>query len=374
MSQNKICNGCGSTLQSNDPKEKGYVIDLNKHFVCKRCFDIKNYNKIDSVRNISNEDVSKLLKNIEPEKQNIFYVVDILNIDVKMMKILKEISATNTLYIVINKIDILPKSLKFYRIDNWIKSILDKEEVFYYKLIYSSSTKRLNIDLIVDEISTSPNIYNHFVGVANVGKSSIINAMKSSMAGARINDITTSIAPGTTIGIIENPVNDKKVYDYPGIYLEGSYQNILDKDDISVTRFDKEIKPINYGIHMNQSIMIDRAAIFTLIESEENKHNFQIYANGSLKLHKTNSKNIERILVNEKEKFLINEKFEYVTTTFKLEDDGAAYDFILPDIARVRWIGNGQKIEVKHIKGTTIELKESFIPYTNNDIDDTSEM
>lgn len=367
MSTKNTCKGCGSDLQDNQPLERGYVININKHVLCKRCFDIKNYNKVDSVRNISNEEVSTLLRKIENQSQNIFYVVDILNIDVKMIKILKEVSATNTLYIVVNKIDILPKSLKFYRIDEWVKSILDREEVFYYKLIYASSEKKLNIDLIVDEISTSSHDNNHFIGIANVGKSSIINAMKSSLVGSKITEVTTSDAPGTTIGIIENPLNNKKILDYPGLYLEGSYQDILSKDDISAMRFDREIKPINYGLHVGQSIMVDRAAAFTLVTSDERKVNTQIYGNNKIKLHKTSDKNVDRLINNKSEKFAIATIGEYSEKTFAFPNDGKAYDIILPDIARVRWIGKGQEVKVKFMKGSMPEMKESFIPYNKQE-------
>ena len=59
----------------------------------------------------------------------------------------------------------------------------------------------------------------YFIGVSQVGKSSIINAFLKNYQNKTDKFITTSIYPGTTIDVIQIPVdNDSYFYDTPGIF------------------------------------------------------------------------------------------------------------------------------------------------------------
>ncbi|NQX83644.1 MAG: 50S ribosome-binding GTPase [Mycoplasmataceae bacterium] len=360
----KLCTGCGATLQTDDPEKAGFIIDFEKHRLCKRCFDIKNYNIVVDKLAVSQKEVAKAHTAIPLTGQNIFLVIDILSFDVKIFDFLSRLAKTNTLYVVVNKIDVLPKSLKFSRIKDYVKNILELNDIFVYKTIYVSSLKRYNIDEITEEIRTSKNVDNHFVGYSNSGKSTLINAIISSVTGTKTDDITTSTIPGTTITPLSFKIYEKNMLDYPGMYLEGSFQNILLDKDINSMSIKQEIYPVNYALQQGRCLFIDRAAVLTIKNAEQAKTNVQFYGSKRLKLHKTSVKNIDKQIVSDR--FLISDNYEYEKFDFHIPKNGKTHDVVLPDLGRIRMIGDGQNIEIMAIKGTTPLVKESLIPKRKN--------
>ena len=78
------CIGCGAILQNENENEKGYVVSTNS-LLCKRCFDLKNYNKNTDFE--SNFDNDLLLKNINKKGLFTIFLCDIISLNDKVAEL-----------------------------------------------------------------------------------------------------------------------------------------------------------------------------------------------------------------------------------------------------------------------------------------------
>ena len=139
MKKNKKCLGCGVVLQNENILNVGYTPNLDNPY-CMRCFKVKNYGETNQVAT-DKEEYLKILKSINKEKSLVLYVIDILNIRENLDDIKKYL--TNDIILVLNKRDILPKSVRDEKILKYIM------ELFTFKdYIIVSSLTNYNMDLL----------------------------------------------------------------------------------------------------------------------------------------------------------------------------------------------------------------------------------
>ena len=175
MENEKKCLGCGVTLQDVNILQEGYTTTLEND-LCQRCFRMKNYGEYQVVAK-SNDEYLEILKDVAETKDLVLYVTDILNMEEDIEEIRDLIH--NKMILVVNKIDVLPKSVKEEKIINYLKNIDAKEkDINFEEVIVISANKNYNIDYLLKRIKyhqTSKNVY--VVGHTNAGKSSLINKL-----------------------------------------------------------------------------------------------------------------------------------------------------------------------------------------------------
>ena len=240
----KKCIGCGVTLQTNDVNNHGYVDNTEKE-ICERCFKLKNYGQYKEVK-LGNETYKQILSKI-PKDSLVVYLTSLLNINLDYIKEFKNV------IIVLTKKDLLPKSVKDYKLINYISN-----EIKNYKDIeIISSIKNYNLDSLMSKIkkySNNKDIY--FVGLTNSGKSTLINKLIKNYSDEDI-EVTTSMYPSTTLNKIELSLGDHKIIDTPGLLSEGSILNSLTLKDIKKITPKKEIKPRSYQLKGKGSLVIE---------------------------------------------------------------------------------------------------------------------
>ena len=106
--EEKRCGGCGVVLQDENVLQEGYTTSLEND-ICQRCFRMKNYGEYQVVAK-SNEEYLEILKGVGSTKDLVLYVTDLLNLEEDILKIREYIN--NKMILVLNKKDILPKSVK----------------------------------------------------------------------------------------------------------------------------------------------------------------------------------------------------------------------------------------------------------------------
>ena len=278
--KSKKCLGCGVKLQSDNILNVGYTPSLEKDY-CMRCFKVKNYGVTSSV--VSNkEDYEKILRSVSRSHDLVLYIVDILNIRENLDQI-KDI-LTNDIILVLNKKDVLPKSVKDEKIINYIK-----ERYNFLDVVIVSSLKNYQMDLLYKKIlkyKHSNNVY--LVGETNAGKSSLINQMIKNY-GSLEPFLTTSNVPETTLNKISIPLNNKlTLIDTPGIVDNQNIIHFLDKKYYKLLNERHEIKPKTYSLVKGQSLLIGD---FLRIDYKEgDKNSFTLYLPNSIKVKRINSR------------------------------------------------------------------------------------
>lgn len=276
----KYCSGCGILLQDENALQEGYTTSLDND-ICQRCFRMKNYGEY-QVSTKSNEEYIHILKSINDTKDLVVYMVDLLNLEQDMSMIREYIH--NKMILVLNKRDVLPKSVKDEKLISYIQEL----EIDFEDVVVISTTKNYQIDVLLNTIKkyqTSKKVY--VVGHTNVGKSSLINTLIQNYS-TNTNSLTISPLPSTTVNKIEIDLSDTlTLVDTPGLIDRENLVNYVDVQDLKKIHPRKEIKPKTFQLRKNQCIVIGDFARIDYVEGEKNS--FTIYVSNSLKVKRYNA-------------------------------------------------------------------------------------
>lgn len=276
----KYCSGCGVKLQDENVLDDGYTTSLEND-ICQRCFRIKNYGEYQTVTK-TNDEYVEILKSIGKTKDLVLYIVDVLNLDQDLSKIRKYIH--NKILLVINKKDVLPRSVKDQKIIDYVQNtIIDFEDI-----VVISSKKNYNIDLLLNKIKyyqTTSNVF--VVGKTNSGKSTLINKLLKNYSN-NTQELTISPMPSTTLDKITIPLNEHlTLIDTPGLVDNGNILNFVDSNFLKRIIPKKEIKPKVYQMKANQCLIIED--LIRIDYFGNNKNSFVVYVSNDLKVKRYNA-------------------------------------------------------------------------------------
>ncbi|RHW38616.1 ribosome biogenesis GTPase YqeH [Lysinibacillus yapensis] len=288
MSEMPNCIGCGATIQTENPKEVGYAppASLEKDTViCQRCFRLKNYNEIQPV-SLTDDDFLKILNGLGEQQGLIVKIVDIFDFNGSWLPGLHRFVGKNPVLLVANKVDLLPKSVKPKKVINWLKREARSLGLQPVDVMLVSAHKGIGMGEVVEAINKyreGKDVY--VVGCTNVGKSTFINRIIKQATGEG-NIITTSHFPGTTLDMIEIPLDDgSALYDTPGIINHHQMAHHIHSSELKTIMPKKEIKPKVYQQNEGQSLFIGALARFDFIKGDRSA--FTIYAANDLPIHRT---------------------------------------------------------------------------------------
>ena len=271
----KKCLGCGVVLQDENISKDGYTTSLEND-LCRRCFRLKNYGEYQTVIKTREEYIGTL-KDISNTKDLVLYVADVLNIPENFKELEENLS--NNMILIINKKDVIPKSVKDEKLVNYFK---EKFPIFR-DVIVISSEKNYNLDHLLNRVKfyqTTKNVY--VIGNTNAGKSTLINKLIKNYS-SNTQELTISPLPSTTLNSITIEINDYlTIVDTPGYVDNSSLTNYVDNDILKKINPKKEIKPKTYQIRKGQSLIIED--IFRLDYVEGDRNSFTLYISNDLKV------------------------------------------------------------------------------------------
>ena len=299
---NKIyCIGCGAEIQSENPNKQGYfpksVVEKSieeNNLVCKRCFRLKNYNEVSDVE-LGAEDFYKLIKTLSKKDGLIVKVVDIFDFSGSWIEDVIDIVGNNKdIVLVANKLDLLPKSVKQNKIKQWLFKMLKAKGIKVKDILLISAIKNHGIEEAaarIDELRNGKDVY--IIGATNVGKSTFINKLIELTTGDK-NVITTSHFPGTTLGMIEIPLDRAtSIYDTPGIILDYDIAHYLDAKSLKLVIPKKEIKARVFQLNAEQSLFFGGMARVDFVKGE--RQSFTLYASNLVDIHRTKLSNADAL-------------------------------------------------------------------------------
>lgn len=287
------CIGCGAKIQTEDKNALGFLpagalkkkIENDEDLYCQRCFRLRHYNEI-ATTSLTDADFLRLLKEIGQHDALIVNVVDIFDFNGSLISNLHKLTGGNDLLMVANKRDVLPKSLKVGKLTAWLREQAASRSLKPKDILVTSAQNKDDVAELMEAIEyyrRGRDVY--VVGVTNVGKSTLINAIIKSASGSE-DVITTSRFPGTTLDKIEIPLDeDSALIDTPGIIHRGQMAHYLEPEDLKYVSPRKEIKPKTYQLNPEQTLFFGGLARFDFISGE--RQGMTAYFDNEINVHRT---------------------------------------------------------------------------------------
>ena len=287
-----FCIGCGAAIQTTDKTQAGFTPSsaLEKgletgQVYCQRCFRLRHYNEISDV-NILDDDFIKLLHEVGESDALVVNVIDIFDFNGSVIPGLSRFVSGNDVLLVGNKKDILPKSVKDGKVTQWLTERAHEVGLRPVDVVLTSAQNKQAIKELMDKIEShrkGRDVY--VVGVTNVGKSTLINAIIQEITGDK-DIITTSRFPGTTLDKIEIPLDDGSyLFDTPGIIHRHQMAHYLTAKNLKYISPKKEIKPKTYQLNPEQTLFLAGLGRFDFISGE--RQGFTAFFENTLDLHRT---------------------------------------------------------------------------------------
>ena len=368
MVRETMCAGCGVKVQTENKDALGYApkSSLDRDVViCQRCFRLKHYNEVQDV-SLTDDDFLKILHSIGQTDSLIVKIVDIFDFNGSRLPGLHRFVGKNDVLLIGNKVDLLPKSLNKNRLVNWMKKSAKDLGLRPIEVLLISAQKKegiLETSSKIDELRKGKDVY--IVGSTNVGKSTFINQLIRQFGGDETQLITTSHFPGTTLDMIDIPLDDgKSLYDTPGIINHHQIAHFIGKNELKVITPKKEIKPMVFQLNSEQSLFFGGLARFDFIKGE--RSSFVCYFSNELKIHRTKLENADELYANHVGTLLTPpsedtknnlppfERYEFSITKEKT-------DLVFSGLGWITIKAKNVKIAAYVPKGVAVTLRESLI-------------
>lgn len=359
------CKGCGAILQNKYPEQMGYVKEIKEEdkTYCRRCFRLKHYNELPKIV-ASKENYEAVLDELLRKNGLIVFVVDLLDLSSTLVEEVILKLRHKDVILVGNKYDVFPKSTNPSSIVDKLSKMCEKRFFSILATHLVSSRKGYFLDDLMSTIDLARkgrDVY--FVGCANVGKSSLINALLKRNTSRTDDVIATSVIPGTTLDQIQIPFfeDNKAFIDTPGLINDANVlQSLLPKSYLSILP-KVEIKPRNYQLLEGNSLLLAGLCAISLVEGNAD---FTAYVANTLYIHRTKTSKLEEMFQNhlggllnppslEEKDFMVYQKKEFKIPQGK-------YDICFPGIGFV-CIKGPCKVHVKCLEKSEVYLRDAFI-------------
>ncbi|WP_338750267.1 ribosome biogenesis GTPase YqeH [Bacillus sp. FJAT-52991] len=368
MSNEKlICTGCGVEVQTEHPEGLGYApaSALSKEIiVCQRCFRLKNYNEVQDVP-LTDDDFLKILNTLGTTDSLIVKVVDIFDFNGSWLPGLHRFVGKNPVLLIGNKVDLLPKSVKPNRLVHWMKQEARELGLKPVDVLLVSSMKGQSIQEAIEAIDYYRNGKDvYVVGCTNVGKSTFINRIIKDVTGEK-DVITTSHFPGTTLDMIEIPLDDgQALIDTPGIINHHQMAHFVDKRDLKYITPKKEIKPKVFQLNEEQTLFFGGLARFDYVSG--GRRSFTCHLSNELLIHRTKLEKADELYKNHAGELLtpprmeqMDEFPELVRQEFRIKEGKT--DVVFSGLGWVT-VNEPGALVVAHVpKGVSVFLRPSLI-------------
>ena len=258
---------------------------LQEQEICQNCFKFKHYG-IGVENNFTSYTIKDFIfeEDLDKTKNQFFLVTDFISFRSNLIKNINDLIPKEQLNLIVNKVDLIPKSISYKKIDRWLRIILKEENIRVNKIFYLSAIKNRGIDKLNSQIITFGQ-NSRFLGYSSVGKSTIIQSL------AKLNGVKTLNLISHTIGttkqiIVFNISNNINIIDYPGLINQSNNQNLLNDKKLKTILPNKEIRVKN--LNFSHSIFLKIDDFFYIKIESKSENSLQLWFGQEVKIDRTN--------------------------------------------------------------------------------------
>src|SRR5699024_216997 len=291
------------------------------------------------------------------------HVVDLFDIEGTLLQSLHRIVGNQSIILMANKVDLLPKSTNSTKLIHWIRKKSKEAGLKIEEVLLISASTGLGIEeaaMTMEEKREGKDIY--VVGVTNVGKSTFINQLIERSLGEK-ESITTSYFPGTTLGFISIPLDENTaLIDTPGIVNQQQIAHYVSQEDLKIITPKKEVKSRIYQLNNKQTLFIGGLVQMDFVKGE--RQSFVCFFSNGLPIHRTKLEKAEELFANQQGSLLAppNQTSPALLPAFTKQSYRITEPYTDIVIAGLGWITvlNGEAtIDIRCPKGVSVHLRPS---------------
>jgi 30S ribosome assembly GTPase len=367
MGERMICAGCGVEIQTEKEGETGYTPEsaLKRDVViCQRCFRLKHYNEVQDI-SLTDDDFLRMLNQLGSQKALIVKVVDLFDFEGSWLDGMHRFTGGNPVLLVGNKVDLLPKSVKRNKVIQWMKKQAKEyglKPVDVTLMSADTGEAVLETAELIEKYRGNGDVY--VVGCTNVGKSTFINKLLREFGAEDEAMITTSNIPGTTLDMIDVPLDDGSVlYDTPGIINHNQLSHLLSKKDLKIITPKKEVKPIIFQLKPSQTLFFGAMGRIDFIEGAQ--QSFIVYMSNDIHIHRTKLEKADELYTNHAGKLLSPPSEEDLSSfpPFNMKEwkiPSGKIDIVFPGLGWITISGEGSVIRTHVPDGIHVTMRDSI--------------
>lgn len=327
-----FCQGCGVALQNTDPAQEGFSPKVDA-LLCKRCYRLTHYGELQVSTNLRIK-TEALLKKLSSMDALFLWVIDLFHLEESMIDGLIRHLPQKDIIIVATKRELLPATLSQHKITSMIQQRCKSSNIIPKGIVVVSDFGKDGATDVFKAIDIFRNNRDVVVfGVANAGKSTLINALFPHRL-----PLTVSQFPGTTIDLIPIVERGYTIYDTPGIEMRNHFLDLLSSDQVKILQPKTAIKPIVYQLSSKQTLIIGQVAMIHIDIKEE--VSAVLYLPEGVDIHRTKTENAQAYWdkhTGGKVPYL-SQKFELIEHTWKKSDEKT--DVVLMYIGFISILGD----------------------------------
>jgi 30S ribosome assembly GTPase len=263
------CQGCGTIVQTERPDEPGYLPKSalgRPEIVCRRCYRITHYGEF-SRQVVDPAAYEREIAAIQAKPGLVLYVLDVFDLAGSMATGLTRVLRGSEVHLVVNKVDLLPADVDSTRLTQWIREEVASRGIEAKGVHFVSAERGTGVEDLLRWLEAKRHNAVYVVGMANVGKSTLLNQLKGLASGGEAGGLTVSLVPGTTLGTVRMEWrlrNQRKVQvsDTPGLIRGDRLTDYLCTDCLKVVVPTRRMKPRVFQLEPGQSLWFGNVCRF----------------------------------------------------------------------------------------------------------------
>jgi hypothetical protein len=264
--------------------------------VCQRCYALRNYGKLMPVTvPVESDIVNDLLLPLRSQQVFVIQLIDLFDVGGTLIDDFhKYLGPTTRVFLVANKLDLMPVGIKPMRVTHWLKRYIKKRHPALHKKVIGVALVSARSGDGVREALRRIDIANvdkrdiFVVGCTNVGKSTFVNRVlhNETKSGPRLSDITVSRVHGTTLANIYTPyprVDGVHLVDTPGLV---SQKTIVANAGVEPT---KRVRTVTVRLKRGKSVFFGGLTRVDYTEGEAEAVYLTLFAANEITVHVTST-------------------------------------------------------------------------------------
>lgn len=374
----KKCTECGVLLQSDDVDQRGYIDkeilsnDQLRLLYCNQCFDQKMEQMDAFFKPPVNPGFYSIINDAIATDALIIYVVDLLTFEDTFNRDLAKTLSDNkaNVYVVCVKRDLLPENIDEEHLIKAVKKHLKEAKLRYQGILITDSSSAegaVSFGELMQKERKGRDVY--IIGARYAGKTSLITNYLKHYQNQTSKEVIQYNYPGTLLRVTEIPFdNSASAYDTPGLGIDNSVLNIVEKSLLRYLRPRKRLIPRSLSIYPNQSII---AGGFVRLDNIKGRAmTITPYFSNDIMIKKIVGRKAPSYLLYLIEKKLIKPVSQNLrkTTDFdvydiELENDQKEVDLSVGGLGWISFQQNGQTIRLYVPRGASVSINETKIKH-----------